>query len=53
MKVNFRETFFEVQRVLYKLACHLYHSERIYNPSNFGIIPKPTKFNVFLFTTIT
>ena len=55
-KVCFR-TFFqnEVQRVLYKLVLvtdPLFHSERVYNPSNFGIIQKPTKLNLFLFTTI-
>ena len=46
----------EVQRVFNKLVLvtyPLYHSERIYNPSNFGIIQKPTILNVFLFTTIT
>ena len=44
-KVRFRHTFFqnEVQRVLYKLVLvtdPLNYSERIYNPSNFGIIQK-------------
>ena len=61
-KVRFRQTVFqnEGQRVLYKLVVvvlvtdPLYHSERIYNnPSNFGIIQKPTKFNLLLFITIT
>ena len=48
----------EVQRLLYKLVLvtdPFYHSERIYNPSksNFGILQKPTKLNLFLFNKIT
>ena len=41
MKSPFETIFFEVQRVLYKLVLvtdPLYHSEKIYNTSNFGII---------------
>ena len=47
-KVRFRETFFqnEVRKVLLFAGVghrHFDHSGRIYNPSNFGIIQKPTK----------
>ena len=46
----------EVQRVLYKLVLvtdSLDHSWRIYSPSNFGIIQKPTHLNFFISTAIT
>ena len=58
-KVRFRQTLKknEVRKVLYKLVLvtdHLYHSERIYNPSDFGIIQKTNKIKfVPIYCTIT
>ena len=50
-----RQTVFQ-NEVIYKAVLvtdPLYHSERICKPSNFGIIQKPTKLNLFgLFTII-